>query len=184
MESLTAPSNSELAPTSPRNSRPISPRTENVCMTEKSAPARVSVTQGEHQSKKIEPTNAPGSDWKLMKLHFKHTDVLYNQVTMIYRKRGSLVSLTEQILPLYEQLLQNNHIDYKIGSTYMSRCTKYAIKGISPVAIGKSIQHDLKHLGFKVLHMSNMTLWETKKPLLMFLTVLEDTPGHEDILGL
>lgn len=48
-----------------------------------------------------------------MKIHFEHTDALYNQVTMSDRKRGSLFSLTEQILQLYGQLLKDNEIDYK-----------------------------------------------------------------------
>ena len=45
-------------------------------MTQESAPTRVPVTQGEHESKKVELTIAPGSDWKLMKIHFEHTAAL------------------------------------------------------------------------------------------------------------
>ena len=113
-----------------------------------------------------------------MKLHFEHTDALYNQVTVVYRKRGSLVSLTEQILPTYELLLQTNDIEYKIGSTYEAKSIKCVIKGISPAANNKSIQSDLERLDFKVQHVSNMKSWVTKKPLPMFLTALEDTTSY------
>ena len=80
--------------------------------------------------------------------------------------------------------MQDNQIDYNIGPTYAPRCAKYVVKGISLAAMGKSIQSGLEHLGFKVQHESNMISWETKKSLLKFLTILEDTLGHGDILAL
>ena len=63
-------------------------------------------------------TIAPGIEQKLMKLHYENTDALRDQILMTYRKRGSLVNVTEQFLPTYEQLLKTNNISYKIGPNY------------------------------------------------------------------
>ena len=95
---------------------------------------------------------------------------------MVYRKRGSLVSLTEQILPLYElQIERQPHRIYK-GSIYETRSAKYVIKGTSAAANSKSIQSDIERLGFKAQHVSNMTSWVTDQEVPT--DVPDRTGGH------
>ena len=119
-----------------------------------------------------------------MKIHLENTDALNDQILMTNRKRSSLVNVTEQILSTYEQLRQLNGIPYKIGNNHEPKSDRYVIKGINPGANSQAIQSDLEHLSFKVINVSNMTSWVTNKSLLVYFTVLEDSPGHEEIIGL